>query len=300
MAPQYRPSACTNHKHQMHTAHPNKVRGNHIHFIEIMVISYLFLFLAFNIDLGEGQNVCTDESRCGGHGPAIRFPFRLDTQPEHCGYPGFILSCTDTRHTVLELPISVRLFVKKIDYNSQVIQLYDPDHCFQRQLRGLNLSSSPFQYQVDSPYNFLDYAIFKCSPRQEMDYQYILIPCLSGPTYQVYAVYSNTVVTDTLIYCTKMYSLRSFPVGIILHPGNTPRSYLEFKWSTPDCKHCEVMKGKRCVKSNRSGTGTECISFSKHTKGILPSLSFYPINCTTPLGQYDQIIYSFKCTILRT
>jgi hypothetical protein len=95
--------------------------------------------------------MCADESRCGGHGPAIRFPFRLNSQPDHCGYPGFNLSCTDTNHTVLELPISVKLFVKKIDYKSQVIQLYDPDNCFPRQLRGLNLSSSPFQFK-DSPY----------------------------------------------------------------------------------------------------------------------------------------------------
>ncbi|GLT57769.1 hypothetical protein SLA2020_307180 [Shorea laevis] len=64
--------------------------------IEIMVISYLFLFVAFIIDLGEAQNVCADESRCGGHGPAIRFPFRLNSQPDHCGYPGFNLSCIDT------------------------------------------------------------------------------------------------------------------------------------------------------------------------------------------------------------
>ncbi|GLT64188.1 hypothetical protein SLA2020_366960 [Shorea laevis] len=103
--------------------------------IEIMVISYLFLFVAFIIDLGEAQNVC-NESRCGLHGPAIRFPFRLNSQPDHCGYPGFNLSCTDTKHTVLQLPISVKLRVRKIDYKSQVIQLYDPGNCFPRSFNG--------------------------------------------------------------------------------------------------------------------------------------------------------------------
>jgi hypothetical protein len=131
-----------------------------------MVISYLFLFVAFVIDLGDGPNMCT-ETRCGGHGPSIRFPFRLNHQPDDCGYSGFNLSCTDTNLAVLELPISVKLFVKQIDYKSQIIQLYDPHHCFPRpQLQWLNLSdSSPFRFEVNSPDDVSDYALFNCSPR---------------------------------------------------------------------------------------------------------------------------------------
>jgi hypothetical protein len=121
-----------------------------------MLISYLFLFLAFTIDLGEAQNGCDDQLRCGAHGPTIRFPFRLSSQPEHCGYPGFNLSCTDANQTVLELPISVKLFVKEINYTSQVIQLYEPPHhCFPRQFQGLNLSSSPFQFKVNPLMTFM-------------------------------------------------------------------------------------------------------------------------------------------------
>jgi hypothetical protein len=235
-----------------------------------MIIPYWFLFVAFIVDLGEGHNGCADESRCGHHGPTIRFPFRLNSQPEHCGYPGFNLSCTDTNQTVLELPISVKLFVKKIDYKSQAIQLYDPQHCFPRLLRELDLSSSPFQYFALSPqlfpsktYFIRNFSLLNCSPR-EIKY-YDPISCLSGPTYQVYAVGSDNAISVPFVYCTKIYTLQSIPYGIIY--GND--QILEVEWSSPDCRYCEVMKGKRCIKNKSSGSGTECISISKHSKGIL-------------------------------
>jgi len=192
-----------------------------------------------------------------GHGPPIRFSFRLNRQPDYCRYSGFNLSCTDTNDTVLELPISVKLFVKQIDYESQVIKLYDPHNCFPRpQLQWLNLSnSSPFEFE-EHYYGFSDYALFNCSPRsEEMDYS--LISCLSGPTYQVYPA---TYITASLISCTKMYNLVSIPYAIIAD------KFVQLSWSTPDCKYCEV-KGKRCGKSNSSGSGTQCIP--THTTGIL-------------------------------
>jgi hypothetical protein len=227
-----------------------------------MVISYLFLFVAFIIDLGDAQNMCA-ETRCGGHGPPIRFPFRLNSQPDDCGwYSGFNLSCTDTNDTVLELPVSVKLIVKEINYKSQIIQLYDPHHCFPRpQLQWLTLSNSyPFQFAVHDPDNDLShYALFNCPPRSE-EMEYPLISCLSGPTYQVYPA---TSITASLISCTKMYSLLSIPDAIIFHPDK----FVQLYWSTPDCRYCEEIRGKRCVKSNSSESGIQCIS--THTEGII-------------------------------
>jgi hypothetical protein len=225
-----------------------------------MVISYMFLFVAFIIDLGDAHNMCA-ETRCGRHGPPIRFPFRLNSQPHYCGYSGFNLSCTDTNLTVLELPVSVKLLVEKINYKSQVIQLYDPQHCFPRpQLQWLNLSnSSPFRFEVHDPYNDLsDYALFNCSPRSESKYR--LISCLSGPTYQVYPA---TYITASLVSCTKIYNLYQIPVALIAVDHD---KFVQLSWSTPDCKRCEV-KGKKCEKSNSSRSGTQCIP--THTKGIL-------------------------------
>jgi hypothetical protein len=204
------------------------------------------------------------ETRCGRHGPSIRFPFRLNSQPDYCGwYSGFNISCTDTNDTVLELPVSVKLLVKEINYKSQVIQLYDPQHCFPRpQLQRLNLSnSSPFRFKLDYPDLEAVYALYNCSPRsEEMDkspYTYDLISCLSGPTYQVYRA---TDITASLISCTKMYNLVSIPDAIIFHPDK----FVQLNWSTPDCRYCEEIKGKRCI---RSESGTQCIL--THTKGII-------------------------------
>jgi hypothetical protein len=203
-----------------------------------MAISYL-LFLAFIIiDFGEAQNVCP---QCGGRGPIIQFPFQLNH-----GHSGFNLSCTDTNDTVLELPNAVKLLVKKIDYNSQVIQLQDPGNCFPRSLRGLNLSSLPFQFKLEDPSSYLqNYTLFKCSPRLEkMDYEYDMISCLRESTYQVYPA---TYISASLLSCTKMYNLVSIPGGIIEHHDK----YVQLKWQF-----------------NSSESGTRCIYY-KPNEGIL-------------------------------
>ncbi len=122
------PNTVTSHHHHIVQVQEKltryfRVRGREPFQSRRMVISYLFLFLALIIDLGDCQNNGCAELRCGGHGPAIRFPFRVNSQPEHCGYPGFSLSCTDTNDTVVELPISVKLFVKQIDYKASSIHV---------------------------------------------------------------------------------------------------------------------------------------------------------------------------------
>ncbi|GMY20144.1 rust resistance kinase Lr10-like isoform X1 [Fagus crenata] len=177
-----------------------------------MDIPSLLLFVLFIVHLGEGlSNGCSEELRCGKDGPAIRFPFRLkDTQPDHCGYPGFDLSCTDQNDTVLQLPTSVKVSIKDIDYKSQLIQVSDPHNCFPRHIRGLNLSSSPFEFNEIYPF---DYFIFNCTRTSTANY---LVGCLSNTRYSVYA---NSLS-------------------------------LELKWSKPMCRHCEVKGKKCRLKNN--------------------------------------------------
>ncbi|KAK9994738.1 hypothetical protein SO802_024441 [Lithocarpus litseifolius] len=97
-----------------------------------IVIPTLLLFVLFIVELGEGHN------RCGEVGPDIRFPFRLKDRQldQHSGYPGFDLYCNDKNDTVLELPTSVKVFVKQIDYKSQLIYVTDSDNCFPRKILG--------------------------------------------------------------------------------------------------------------------------------------------------------------------
>ncbi|XP_059456800.1 rust resistance kinase Lr10-like isoform X2 [Corylus avellana] len=254
-----------------------------------MLISYLFLFLAFTVDLREAQNGCDDQLRYrGAHGPAIRFPFRLSSQPEHYGYPGFILSCTDANQTVLELPDSVKLFVKEIDYISQVIQLYDPHNCLPLQLRGLDLYSSPewpFQFEVN---DFENYALVNCSPRAIVHSH--LISCLSGPTYHVYAIdyYDDEIfyIADLPLSCTKMHNLLAIPSLIIL--DDRDYKVLQLKWSIPKCGDCEA-KGKNCrLKNNSSKLQIEC--FPKD-KGVILGSFLLPlvIFALYRLYTYDKV-----------
>ncbi len=223
-----------------------------------MDIPSLLLFVLFIVHLGEGQsNGCSEELRCGKDGPAIQFPFRLkETQPDHCGYPGFDLSCTDQNDTVLQLPTSVKVSIKDIDYKSQLIQVSDPHNCFPRHIRGLNLSSSPFE--INEIY-FSDYFIFNCTRTSTTNY---LIGSLSNPRYSVYAVDSYEDIND-LISCTKMYNVSSVPLSMI---WNSP--FLELKWSRPMCGHCEV-KGKKCrLKNDVAGKSVDGSQSSRELEDL--------------------------------
>ncbi|KAK7858267.1 putative ring-h2 finger protein atl21a, partial [Quercus suber] len=200
-------------------------------------------------------------------GPAIRFPFRLkDRQPDqYCGYPGFDLYCNDKNDTVLELPTSVKAFVKHIDYKSQLINVTDSDNCFPRKIQGINLSSPPFQFydrKIDSYLS--DFGLFNCTPETDTDSSY-LIPCLSSSRHPVYAFSSFAYVERVpILSCTKMYSFHL--------TWNSP--FLELTWSEPArCGRCE-RKGKKCrFQNNSTDLKTECFDPYKD-KGIV----FCPIS----------------------
>ncbi|XP_030500409.2 rust resistance kinase Lr10 [Cannabis sativa] len=218
----------------------------------------LFILLKLSIDIGATQTQCK-ESRCG-NGPAIRFPFRLkDAQPNHCGYPGFELSCMG-KHTVLELPKSVNLFVKNIDYKSQLIELYDPNDCLFLKLLKINGSSvSPLSFIKDE---LCDYTLFNCSVSEDLDS--IVIPCLTSPHgYQVIALYSSSSIEYVpLAFCKKMYNVISVPY--ILLSSFSEQKYIYMNWVKPNCALCEVVKGYGCrFKDNGSQNETECYQYPK-------------------------------------
>lgn len=89
---------------------------------------------------GQNADEYCREKRCRDDGPIIRFPFWLkhdQLQPDHCGYPGFELSCSKFKDTVMEFKyhantsqeglqvlVYVKAFVIRINYTSQqVVQL---------------------------------------------------------------------------------------------------------------------------------------------------------------------------------
>ncbi|KAL3574815.1 hypothetical protein D5086_022916 [Populus alba] len=224
-----------------------------------MGLSVVCLLMLVLVCHGAGLNDMFQEEKCKKHGPAIRFPFRRDNQPVRCGYPGFVLSCNERKETLLQLPTSVTLNIKKIDYASRLIIAADPDNCFPRQLRNFSLSKSPFKFA--GQYRD-DYALFNCTSKHgDFDGQ---IPCLGAPGYDIYAYSSNYFLGYTdLTSCTKMYNVTSIPSEMI-----DRYNILQLNWSEPAaCGVCEE-QGKFCGwKNNITNHETECYKKPKSKKG---------------------------------
>ncbi|XP_021832938.1 rust resistance kinase Lr10-like [Prunus avium] len=212
----------------------------------VLISSLCLILVAFSRVLGETQKACK-QLHCGDHGPAIHFPFRLkDRHPDHCGYPGFVVSCNERHETVLELPIPVKFSVNTIDYKNQEIYLYYPDNCqLAKLLETQNMSFFPF-YVIDQG-NFM---LFDCSSGLEESGE-VAVPCLSSPGHHIYAVYSSDYV-EGLQYCTKTSDVLSVPY--------------KFRWSEPNCTECEA-KGKKCrLKSNGTKNEIECVHEANMSK----------------------------------
>ena len=138
-----------------------------------MTCSKSALFIPVFLLLMNAVFVLSDEcreSRCSSYGPPIRFPFRLvDETNDHCGYPGFDLSCDEFDETILVLPTvsgPLKLHVRDISYRSQeVISLYGywKEDCPNKQLVNLNdLRNSPFQIKPIEP-ETANITFFNCS-----------------------------------------------------------------------------------------------------------------------------------------
>ncbi|KAM5584993.1 rust resistance kinase Lr10-like [Rosa sericea] len=231
-----------------------------------MSLLFWLLLIFVEVDVVHGGGVgledCT-ETRCGSYGPPIRFPFRLKgRQPVHCGYPGFDLSCTNDNKTLLEIPSSSKLYVRRINYTSQVIQTYfGLEYCLARDIF----------YHGSSPFKFVGNAsLFSCPPSIVRD-QYIadnypclarLSPCHGNSGNHIYAfAAARCSIDDTpLVSCTKVYDYKDglgYPYGF---------SYMYLHWSIPSCQHCEE-KGKLCrLKNeftNQTDPQTQCLDVPK-------------------------------------
>lgn len=245
-----------------------------------MVISYLIrlIILVAFATLGAGKNNCPVR-KCRHHGPAIRFPFWLkdDHHPDHCvGYPEFGLSCTQAKDTMLELqfpakaslpnqtklPFLVKFLIKEIDYKSQWLLISKVDGCLPALLPKLNLSASPFNFLFGD-----NLAFFNCSSKRSSD-DLIPIPCLSSPSYQVYAVKSYwRACYLPLLSCSKMFSIPSVP-SELFDLGFPPI----LTWSEPTCGLCEV-EGKSCrFKDNRETLDIKCFDNGSNTGRLVEYL----------------------------
>ncbi|KAI4307127.1 hypothetical protein L6164_030346 [Bauhinia variegata] len=218
------------------------------------MLSSLHFPLLFIIFLLVFVKLCAGScsQRCGH--VHVRFPFQFkDSNPDHSGYPDsrFHISCTEKHEAVIEfptVPAPVKFFVKHIDYQSQEIQVYDPENCLSRQFLKLNDSSiSPFQFKSSTLVNI---SFFHCSTM------------LSCP---VLAIPSNSGIDETeIVSCTKMrdMSVRWMPWELPFSSIDSLNwnNYMILGWLKPDCSMCEA-EGKKCrLKNNSTEHEIECFT----------------------------------------
>ncbi|KAK8301204.1 hypothetical protein V6Z12_D04G005900 [Gossypium hirsutum] len=172
--------------------------------VRTMLIYSLFCFI-LAVNVAEAVPIQDDckVRRCNHQDPPVRFPFRLEGQQSpHCGYPhpGFQLSCSENKQTLLKIPRSLKLLVKHIDYEAQRIDFYVPGRCLWQQLLDLNLSAFPFAEEQPSFSGLKDYrsqpaesnyTLFECLSQEKALYKRYRVACLSTPGSQIIAFASD-------------------------------------------------------------------------------------------------------------
>ncbi|KAK6925980.1 Wall-associated receptor kinase, galacturonan-binding domain [Dillenia turbinata] len=226
--------------------------------VQVFIYISSLLIIVSVILADELENHCV-ESRCNRSSPVIRFPFRLmGHQPNECGYPGFDLTCTNDNKTLLELPNSIKVFVKNINYSLQTIDVIDPGSCIPKLVKSMNLANSPFRLGQD--FSSYYYSLFNCSSTVDFLY-WNQVPCLSTPGFNVFAAYYQDDILDIpLSYCTKMCDV---PGGAI-----NSQTVLSFSWFQPSCEECEKSGGAcRLDSQTTPNLKIECLKKPKPNSG---------------------------------
>ena len=221
-------------------------------FTYILVIMVLILVCNCNTMICQVNGCSGRDFRCGPHGPPIRFPFTLKDSEEKygCSYPGFELTCSDTKKTIIELPTHsgpIQLEVIQIIYESQSLLISDPENCLPKQfLKLLHSQISRFQL-AENP---------------GLSYNYTFMDC-SSLTCPVAADSSDTLLDSGFdpILCTKTLDIVSSSLDLWKLKFE---NILVLTWSKPNCSKCEI-EGKMCkLKSNGTEDKIEC--FDRHHK----------------------------------
>ncbi|TKY60721.1 putative RING-H2 finger protein ATL21A [Spatholobus suberectus] len=246
------------------------------------ILCALCLFLVHLQTTRGNKQVTCNSLRCGGID--IQFPFGLkgSNQDSRCWYyptPYFQLSCINRTRTILNLPRFGDLIVNSIDYESQSIQVNDPDGCLpKRFLHKWNLSGSPFMLNPliygTSPYNL---TFLRCPSNVTDSSQFPLVPisCLSdNNNYSVIVSWSQPIVSSPMSQRCEVMSWAYVPLPRLDMPMwpfwpdlNTD---LELVWTEPNCRDC-ALSGELCGFSKRIQVG--CFPRNSR-KGLSRSASY--------------------------
>lgn len=204
------------------------------------IVTLLFLLLGKRVT---SKNQCTE--KCGNL--QIQFPFHLknsNNNINHTNPQGFELSCTKKDETMLEFPtIQLQLFIKRIDYKTQMFQIYDPKNCLARQLLKLgNLSVPPFQFHFHEFNIQRNVSFFRCDSKECSIQQ---------------RESSGDFIDPELVSCRKVSEVLNVGWMIEEWEDDVTESLI-MKWSKPNCSFCEV-QGKKCKWKNGTRNGeVEC------------------------------------------
>ncbi|RDY09400.1 Rust resistance kinase Lr10, partial [Mucuna pruriens] len=194
------------------------------------------------------KNGCRD--KCGR--VHIQFPFYLrNSNLSHTtSYPpGFELFCNDKYETVLKLPhVPFILFVKRIDYKSRLIHIYDPKNCLSEVFLKLgNSSVYPFVFH---PFVFHPLVYYS---QTKHDISFFRCNSMSCPI----AKQSDQGFIDPEIRsCIKVADVLSVEWYVYKDDGDPINSIME--WPEHNCSHCEA-QGQKCKwKINGTQGETEC------------------------------------------
>ncbi|XP_047340292.1 RING-H2 finger protein ATL22-like [Impatiens glandulifera] len=256
---------------------------------------YLFvIFITILILPIYAQKSCKSAYCSNDNSLQIRFPFILKgQQDESCGYPGFNLTCSSQGLAAIDLPFSGRFFIRNISYNTQVIQLYDPDNCLPKRLNiGLNLSGSPFM-----AYSYRNYSLFSCPFGFNSSLSYSTIYCLRNSTNTVVAFdeYYSIIFRMGNINCTEMYTI-SVP-SLIYNSHSDGINDMSLTWIQPQCAYCE-MHGGNCVLTSVGSQDVQCL-FPKHSKTGSRILGIMLIATIIPTTGWFLCVIFLKCNMIR-
>ncbi|KAL8089109.1 rust resistance kinase Lr10-like [Apium graveolens] len=239
----------------------------------------LWITLVFSISkiVAEKAEVVGEEcetKRCSHHGPEIRFPFWLKgRQPEHCGLPGFRVSCQKGK-TLLELQylantslqgnqlfLSKEVWVSWINYTSQELEtryVFHNNFKFDLKLVPTSTILLPAIAPHPEPVNKYNTTFFSCSSIVKTDLSInlpVLLTSLSGQTFPVYHLHDLTDTSEpSITSCIKVFN-SSLPYTFLLEYWST------IKWSTPNCRKCEA-KGQYCKMKNSTSSSSSITDHS--------------------------------------
>ncbi|PIN01639.1 hypothetical protein CDL12_25854 [Handroanthus impetiginosus] len=225
-----------------------------------MMKTLFFTYVSLVIHLTVAQNDC--------------LPTRCDPlsgrQPEHCGYPGFDLSCAEDGTLTLDLqfpltsstnnivlPLQTTVTIETIDYKTQKMRARNAvgRSCLPEKVPTSNSSASPFEVE---PLGYSDgYTLFNCSSATSYGNQ---VPCLSGNGYEVFAFSSVDEITSLPPYssCFKMYNISFVPGTAFSGRDDEYGARFYFSWRKPSCGSCEE-KGQFCrLKDGGDAEEIEC------------------------------------------